>query len=297
VNTIENLRTFVTVADTGSLAAAARQMGIAPSVVTTRIDQLEWRVKSRLVARSTKRVALTEHGSRYLPSARRLVHDYDEVVAEMSNSPTHIEGHIRIKVPTSMAVAFMAETLARFQRQHPQVSLDVVLKEGGDPRDDGFDIFLTGGPTSYAGFIDEPICPLYRYACAAPTYLAVRGTPYHPRELADHDCLLFSPVGRTWHFETASGPISVDLRPRLSANDHFVLTAAAVRGNGVALLPSYAAVAALRAGTLVRVLDRFAVPNVWLKAVVPEARAGIPHVSSLIVFLKTHYGPVPPWDR
>ena len=84
---IENLRTFVTVADAGSLAAAARHLDIAASVVTKRIDQLESRVCTRLFKRSTKRVTLTEFGARYVPQARRLIHDYDEVFAEMSHSP------------------------------------------------------------------------------------------------------------------------------------------------------------------------------------------------------------------
>jgi len=295
---IENLRTFVAVAEAGSLAAASRQMGIAPSVVTKRIDQLEWRVRSRLFARSTKRVTLTEYGARYLSSARRLIHDYDEVFAEMSQSPQHVEGHIRLKVPTPMAIAFMAETLARFQRQYPLVSLDVVLMERAvNPSEEGFDVVLTATPTSFAGVIDEPICPLNKWVCAAPAYLERRGIPHHPRELTQHDTLLFAPVGKTWLFESASGPVSVDLRPKLSSNDQFVLTAAAVRANGIALLPAYAVAEPLRAGTLVRVLDRFAVPTMWIKALVPETQAGIPHVWSLITFLKAHFAPVPPWDR
>ena len=299
MDSIENLRTFVAVADTGSLAAAARQLGIAASVVTKRVDQLEWRVRARIFTRSTKRVELTEFGTRYLSSARRLIHDYDQVFAEMSHAPQQIEGHIRIKVPTPMAVAFMAGTLAKFQRQFPRVSLDVVLRESFtfNPSEEGFDIGLTGSPSSFAGVIDEPICPLNKWVCAAPAYLDRRGTPRHPRELAQHDCLLYSPVGRTWLFESATGPVGVDVRPSLSANDQFVLTVAALRGNGIALLPSYAAAAPLRAGTLIRVLDRFTVPSVWIKAVVPESRAGIPHVRSLLAFLKAAYAPVPPWDR
>jgi DNA-binding transcriptional LysR family regulator len=299
MDSIENLRTFVAVADSGSLTGAARYLHLAPSVVTKRIDQLEWRVRTRLFNRSTKRVALTEFGSRYLPQARRLIFDYDGVFAVMSYSPQQVEGHIRIRAPTPMAVGFLGETFARFQRQYPRVSLDVVLNErpGINPSEEGLDIALTGSPNSFAGVIDEPICPLNKLVCAAPTYLERRETPRHPRELSKHDCLLFSPLGTTWHFESATGPVSVDLRPKLSANDQFILTVAAIRGNGIALLPSYAAAAPLREGALVRVLDRFAVPTVWIKALVPEARAASPHVRSLLAFLKATFAPLPPWDR
>lgn len=295
---IENLRTFVAVADAGSLASAARKLGLAASVVTKRIDQLEWRVRASLFTRSTRRVVLTEMGLRYLSSARRLMHDYDEVLAEMSQSPNQIEGNLRIKVPTSMTVGYLAETLADFQQQFPLVSLDVALIDRAvNPSAEGFDIAIAGLPTSFPGVIDEPICPLQRFVCAAPSYLEERGVPRHPNELTQHDCLVFLPTGRTWDFETARGIVSVELRPRMSANDAVVLTAGAVEGNGVALLPSYAVGAALRAGTLVRVLNEFTVPTLWMKALIPADRAGIPRVRALLTFLKARYSPVPPWDR
>jgi len=295
---IENLRAFVAVADVGSLSGAARELGIAPSVVTKRIGQLEARVRARLFTRSTRRVTLTAMGSRYLSSARRLMHDYDEVLAEMSHSRQQIEGNIRIKVPTSMTVGYLAETLAEFQQRFPLVSLDVALIDRAvNPRAEGFDVALAALPISFQGVIDEPICPLQRFVCAAPSYLEERGAPKHPHGLTEHDCLVFLPAGRTWLFETAREIVSVDLRPRMTANDAVVLTAAALEGNGIALLPSYAVAAALRAGTLVRVLDGFTVPTVWMKALVPEDRAGIPRVRSLLTFLKERYSPVPPWDR
>jgi DNA-binding transcriptional LysR family regulator len=295
---IENLRTFVAVADAESLAGAARHLRVAASVVTKRIDQLESRVQARLFARSTRRVALTEMGARYLSSARRLMHDYDEVFAEMSHSPQPIEGHIRIKVPTPVAVAYMAETLAEFQQQFPLVSLDVVLTERAvDPSEEGFDIAIGAHPVSFAGVVEEPIFPLHRALCAAPAYLEERGVPGHPRDLVQHDCLVFLPAGRTWLFESTSGLVSVDLRPKFSANESSVLTAAAIHGNGIALLPVYAVGPALRAGTLVPVLEAFPVPTIWMKAFVPEGRAGIPRVRSLLAFLKANYFPVPPWER
>jgi DNA-binding transcriptional LysR family regulator len=295
---IENLRTFVAVADAGSLAGAARELGIAASVVTKRIDQLESRVQAPLFTRTTRRVALTEMGLRYLSSARRLMHDYDEVLAEMRHSRQQIEGNIRLKVPTSMTVGYLAETLAEFQQQFPLVCLDVVLIDRSvNPSAEGFDIAIDVLPSSFPAIVDEPICQLQRVVCAAPSYLGERSAPRHPHELKQHDCLVFLPTGRTWIFESANGIVSVDLRPRMSANDTVVLTAAALEGNGIAMLPSYAAAAALSAGTLVRILEEFAVPTVWMKALVPEDRAGIPRVRALLTFLKARYSPVPPWDR
>jgi DNA-binding transcriptional LysR family regulator len=295
---IENLRTFVAVADSGSLASAARHLRIAPSIVTKRIEQLEHRTSMALFTRSTRRVTLTEFGARYLSSVRRLMYDYDEVLADMGHAAQPIEGHIRIKVPTPMAVAYMADALAEFQQQYPRVSLEVMLVDRVvNPTDEAFDIALAGFPNSFAGVIDEPICPLSRVVCAAPIYLAEHGAPQHPRELVEHHCLVFSPIGKSWLFESADGPISVDLRPKLSSNDTFVLTTAAVHGVGIALLPSYAVAPVLRTGTLVRVLPEFPVSQGSMKALVPEGRAGIPRVRALLAFLKARHSPVPPWER
>jgi DNA-binding transcriptional LysR family regulator len=298
LDSIENLRAFIAVADTHSLSAAARQLRLAGSVVTKRIEQLESRVGARLFSRSTRRVALTELGERYLSSARRLVHDYDDVFAEMRQSSQPIEGHIRIKVPTPIAVAYMAYTLADFLEEFARVTLDVVLTERAiDPSEEGFDIAMGAHAETFPRVIEERICPLHRAVCAAPEYLKDRGVPQHPSDLSHHDCLIFMPAGRTWQFESATGLVSVELRPKMSANESGVLTTAAILGNGIALLPLYAVAPALRAGALVRILDGFSAPTLWMKAFVPEDRVRIPRVRSLLAYIKAQYSPEPPWER
>jgi DNA-binding transcriptional LysR family regulator len=240
---------------------------------------------------------LTELGARYLADVRRLVNDSDEVLAGMSQSRAQVEGRLRIRVPTGMVLAFMAKLLAGFQQAYPLVSLDVVVADRPtDPDEEGFDLSLGAATATMAGVIDELICPLHRLLGASPTYLAERGTPTHPQTLAEHDCLLFTPVGKTWTFESDKGLITLDVRPKLSANDMNILAAAAAQGNGIALLPTYAAAQYLRAGTLVEVLQSYRIPTVWIKAWVPERRAHIARVRKLIDFLKAHLSPIPPWD-
>lgn len=297
MDALENLRTFVVVADAGSLVGAARHLRVAASVVTKRIAQLEERVRAPLFTRTTRRVALTDLGARYLSDVRRLVNDSDEVLAGMSRSPAQVEGHLRIRVPTGMAAAFIAKLLAEFQQAHPLVSLDVVSADRRtDPDEEGFDISLRGATAAMPGVIDELICPLRRLLCASPAYLARRGTPTHPRSLAEHDCLLFTPVGNTWSFESYKGLVTLDVRPKLGANDMNILAAAAAQGNGIAVLPTYAAAQFLRTGTLVEVLQSYQIPVVWIKAEIPERRASIPRVRKLLDFLRAQLSPIPPWD-
>jgi len=172
---IENLRTFVAVADAGSLAAAARQLGVAPSVVTKRLDQLESKIRARLFTRTTRRVTLTDLGTRYMSSVRRLMQDYDEVFAEMSNMPTHIEGDLRIKVPTSMTVAYLAQTLADFQQHFPLVNLDVALIDRAvNPLEEGFDVALAGLPSRSRASSTNQSASCGGY-CARPRPISKRG--------------------------------------------------------------------------------------------------------------------------
>ena len=203
-----------------------------------------------------------------------------------------------LKIPTTLAVPYHGTILGRFQAQHPRVSLDVVLADRPlNPVEEGFDLAVVAFPASFSSVVDEPLCPLRRMVCASPAYLAARGVPRHPRELAGHDTLSFLPTGPVWTFRSDHGPIGVEVAPKLSANDNQVLLAAAREGNGVALLPSYVALPTLRAGELEEVLEAFPVPEMWVKALIPENRVQIPRVRALLAFLKGNLGQTPPWER
>jgi DNA-binding transcriptional LysR family regulator len=131
--------------------------------------------------------------------------------------------------------------------------------------------------------------PFKGWVCAAPAYLEQRGMPQHPRELARHDCLLFESLGRTWQFEKRNRPVAVEVRPKLSANDQFVLTVSALRGNGIALLPSYAVSNRTPRGNAGQVLPRFTVPTHWLRANGARGPCGPAAGASLVAFLKARY--------
>lgn len=294
MDTMLNLKAFVTTARTGNFSRAARELGVAPSVVTKRIDQLERQIGTRLFARSTRRVELTDAGRRDLPRAGALINSYDDTIAAMTRSPKSLEGHIRIKAPTTLTVLYLGKILSAFQRIHPMVSIDIVLIDRPvNPVEEGFDIALGAFSPTFGGVVDVPLCPLKRLVCAAPSYLRRQGEPRHPRDLVAHDCLTFLPSDRIWTFTSDQGPISVEVTPRLSANDGQVLLAAALEGNGIALLSRYIVAAALAEGRLVPVLPAFAVPDMWIKAVVPETKASQGIIRALLAWLTEHLSLVP----
>ena len=271
---------------------------MATSVVAKRIDQLEAAAGTRLFERSTRAVSLNEAGRNWIGRVRSLVADADDTMAKAARAGQDLEGPVRVKVPTTLTVLYLADALARFQQQHPRVVLDVVLTDRPvNPADEGFDIAVAVFGATFGGVVDLPLCAVRRVLCASPAYLARRGTPGHPRDLAGHDTLSFGPTGHVWPFGSPQGPVLMEVSPQLASNDGQVLLAGARAGNGVALLSEYVALPSLRRGELVTVLDDFPLPEIWLKALVPSARMQVSRVQALTGFLRCHFAPVPPWDR
>jgi len=251
-----------------------------------------------LFERTTRRVSLTTAGQQHLPAIQRLISDLDGILAGVRQAAPQLQGRLRIKVPTSLAVLHLAELFNRFQRRYPLVSVEMVaLDRPVNPVDEGFDIALTLMPDAFGGVIEEPLCPIRRLLCASPAYLKRRGTPRQPRDLARHDILNFLPTGNVWTFEGATGDVSVTVHPRFSSNEAQLVAASAIAGNGIAVLGDYLALPAARAGTLVQVLADYPLPELWLKALIPENRVHTARLQALLASLRNALAPLPPWSR
>ena len=293
---IESLRAFVATADCGNFSSAARSLGLAPSVVTKRVNQLEETLPVKLFERSTRSVKLTETGFRHLKRAREIVSGVNELVSSYDQI-SELEDYIKIKVPTAMCLAFLGDILHEFCIAHPKVRMDVTVADGSmDPTASGLDLAFGAFPLTFEAVRDRNICKFDRYLCATPEYLEANGHPGHPRDLVHHSCLNFSLTGNTWFFETSTGPISIEVRPRFGANDSALVLNGVRRGYGIALASSYSVAASLRSGALVRVLEDFKVPSMWIRATFPERKTS-PAVRRLVEFVQDAVNPVPPWER
>jgi DNA-binding transcriptional LysR family regulator len=282
-DTILNMRAFLLTADKGSFSAAARELGVAPSVVTKRVRQLEWALHAPLLNRSTRSVRLTEVGERYLLAIRQMVREYDDIVSGVPRSAQEIEGHIRIQASNTQAMIALLPAVWAFQRKHPRITLDVAMMDRmANPIEEGFDIVFGIAPGSYDGVLEEPLKVVPRVLCAAPDYLARRGAPAHPQQIPDHDCIVYSIVDPAWIFNGPAGPISVGLRPRIVTNSNVVIFNAACAGAGLAILSRLQAAATLESGELVEVLPDFPVSDLWLKAFIPETRSKLARVQALL---------------
>ncbi len=296
LDTLLNIRAFLATARAGSFSAAARELGVAPSVIIKRINRLEDQMRAKLFLRSTRRLTLTEAGERARPRYHAILAEIEEALSgAVAAAGGGMEGHLRVKAPTSFGILHLGGLLADFQQAHPRVTVEAVLVDRSvNPIEEGFDIALGALPVSYAHVQDVPLCPYPRVLCAAPGYVARRGAPAHPSELPDHDCLAYVVAGTTWSFVSPRGAVSVDIRPRFSANESQVLLEAAKRGLGLAILSRDVAAPALASGAVQALMPDFPVAPLWLKALVPEGRARRAPVQALLASLKAglaHFAP------
>ncbi len=283
-----NLQAFLATADAAGFSAAARKLNVSTSVVAKRVTQLEARIGTPLFHRSTRQLRLTDAGQRYVHRARGVVTDATDLLSRMGEKGHDLVDHLRIKAPTSLTVARLADAFSAFQTQNPRLKLEIVLIDRPvDPVSEGFDIAIGAFPHSFGGVVDEPLCALKRLLCASPAYLKKHGTPTHPRDLVEHRCLSFLPTGPEWIFDGPRGRISIQVSPQLSSNEGHVLARSAIAGNGIALMSHYLVADALRDGTLKPVLRDFPIPELWVKATIPERRRNAAAVQALLALLKT----------
>ncbi|CAN5773769.1 LysR family transcriptional regulator [soil metagenome] len=298
MDTLLNLKAFLAVARMGSFSAAARELNVAPSVVTKRIGQIEWRMQAPLFTRTTRRVSLTPTGQRCLATAQRVVSDVEGLFADSSELARSMQGNIRLKVPASVAVFLVGPMLDSFMERFPLVTMDIVaINRQVNPIDEGFDLALTLIANSYHGVIDEPLCAMPRVLCASPHYLAARSEPTHPRDLLSHDLLNFSASTNNWDFHGESGVITIDGPHRLNCNDAQLILGAVLKGRGITALSAYMATPELERGALKQLLPDYPLAPLSLKALVPQGRAEIARVQALVDWLRTQLAGFGPQQR
>jgi DNA-binding transcriptional LysR family regulator len=186
--------------------------------------------------------------------------------------------------PTTLTALHLCKTFSAFLAQHDRITLEVALVDlSSNPEEQAFDLAISGRAASYDGVVDVPLCSTFPVLVAAPTFVARQQLDlHHPRELAEQPCLVFAPSGRRWNFQSNRGVVSVEVTPRVLADDNLTLLEAAKLGTGIAVLPRYVASAALRDGSLTALLPQFALQDTWFRAYVPKRRLRIARIQALI---------------
>ncbi|WP_409266625.1 LysR family transcriptional regulator [Massilia sp. BHUDP2] len=252
------LKAFCLVAASGGFSPAARQMGVATSSVTRLVDALEARLGAVLLNRSTRSVTLTDTGRSYYEEARRVLEQLDAADDAVAGQGGDVKGVLRVAAPVSFATLHIAPILPELRARYPRLALDLRLSdEAARLVDESIDVAIRIGridPDST--LVARRLGSHRRLLCASPAYLATRGTPILPADLAHHDCLQLA-ERRLWRMRRLEGEgedeeITIDAV--LQANSAELLRQAALAGVGIAMLAHWLVRDDVAAGRLVPVL-------------------------------------------
>jgi len=271
----EAMQIFVSVAEQQSFAAASRRRGLSAARVTRAVAALEAQLGSRLLHRTTRAVRLTEAGTSYLPQAKRIIAEVEAAEEEARQAHTSLSGQLSITAPRLFGQLHVAPLVSKFLKQHPRVSLRVLFSDSVlDFHEQGLDVAIRIAHLPDSGLATTRVGVLRRVVCGSPAYLRERGTPAHPRDLAQHDLIAFAgeAAPQAWVFAIDGQRERVPLRPRLIVNSTELSVSAAVAGDGLTRVLLYQAARELKQKQLRIVLTQYELPPVPVHVVHAEAR-------------------------
>jgi DNA-binding transcriptional LysR family regulator len=250
---LDSITAFVAVADALSITEAARRLGLAKSVVSERLIELERLLGTRLLQRTTRKLTLTQDGETFLVRARRIVDETTAATAELAERRGALVGPLRISAPVTFGTLHLGRALCDFAAQNPDIDLTLELDDRFvDIAADGFDAVVRHGPVPDQRTIVKRLATSQRMLVASPAYLKEHGAPRALPELAAHRGILYSRREPDWCFR-AGGRVTV-VRPKrsLRLNNGLLMRDAALAGLGITLLPEFAIYRELTSGALVK---------------------------------------------
>ncbi len=294
------IQAFVRVAQSGSFVAAARQLRVSPSVITSRVKHLETLVLSPLFHRSTRAVTLSEAGANFIDECTDLVAHLDSVTERMRQLRSTPAGTLRLQVLPGFAVSHLGLVLKEFATEYPNIDFDVTVSDQSvSAVGEGYDIMLQLFRREQLTMIERPLVKIQRVFCASPDYLANNPMPGSPAELPNNKLGLYSayPAGDRWTFLREGVETSILLPARLRTNSVHMLRDFALTGGGVVCLPTMVCAEDLAAGRLVRVMPDYALPSLNLLAIYPVTQRRALKVRLFVDCLSKYFAQGAPWDR
>lgn len=294
-----DIRFLLAIQQNGSLVAAARRLGLTPSAVTQRLQQLERRLGTRLVDRSARRLAFTEEGALLCQRGAELVQQLDSLLEDLRARQGGLVGTLRVNAPFGFGREHLAPLVADFQLEHPDV--DIALTLSDQPLTevtDRFDIVVHIGELRESSLVGHAVAPNARFLCAAPAFIRRFGQPETPDDLTGFRCLVLRENNEDvslWHFSRGRTSRSVRIASKLSCNDGDVIRRWGREGRGIILRSEWDVADDLRQGRLVRLLPAWKAPDANVVALTHN-RAGLPRrTRDFLQYMQAHFRPVPPW--
>lgn len=287
---IEELQTFVEIADAGGVSQAARRLGVSKSIVSRRLGRLEAELGVQLLARTTRGAALTEAGITFRDHAAKACVEI-EMARETILPAGDLRGRLRIAVPLTFASHF-APVLAELARRHPRLHVHTAYSDRFvDLVAEGFDCAIRVGYLQDTNLIAKRVGPIYGKLVASPAYIEAHGAPETPDELFGHEALMQGT--ETWQFMDGDKAITVHPQGRFKADNGTALASAAAAGLGIAWLPDCVVHEYLASGALVPVMTRHPPPSAGAYVIRPSGQHPARKVRVLTELLIEYFGQPP----
>ena len=269
---------FSTLAASGSLSAAGRELGISTPAVSKRLAQMEARLGVALLNRTTRRMSLTPEGELYVEHARRILAEIDDLTQLLGEAKAEPRGLLRVNATLGFGRSHVAPLISKFARKHPQVEVQLQLSVNPPAlADEAFDVCIRFGAPPDTRVIARRIASNRRLLCASPAYLARAGTPKLPQDLARHSCIGIRQGDEAygmWRLTSGRGAAqrteSIRTRGTLSTNDGEIAVNWALDGHGILMRAEWDIARYLRSGRLVPVLPGYRTPDADIYAVWPQ---------------------------
>ena len=272
---IEAMQTFVTVADLQGFAPAARKLGLSPPAVTRLIAALEERLGTRLLQRTTRKVALTDAGARYLERARRILADIEEAELAAESERTRPTGRLVVSAPVGFGRLHVSPVMSAYLKRYPEVSGELRLEDRVVSLvEDGVDLAVRIGQLPDSSLVARQVGEMRRIVVASPAYLKARGEPTTPEAISAHQIIEFggSALTADWRFARDGEELRINVAPRFTSNVADAAIQHAIEGGGLTRVLAYQAADAIRRGRLKVVLQKFQLPALPVQIVYPTSR-------------------------
>src|SRR5512145_375302 len=296
---LQEITVFARIVGTGSLSAAARDLGMSPALISRRLAGLEARLGVRLINRTTRSLHLTDEGAAYYETCTRLLAEIEEADAAVSAGRADPRGILRVALPASFGNQHVAPLVPRFAARYPDVQISLSLSDRNvNVVEEGFDLAVRIADLADSSLAARKLAPNRRVVCASPAYLARHGEPRTPEDLVKHNCLA-TDFTMNWDYRGPDGkPGTVRVTGRYACDNWEVLREWAVAGLGVALKSTWDVRRHLEDGSLVSLLPGYTfASDVAIYAVYPHRRHLPAKTRAFIEFLAESFGPEPYWDQ
>lgn len=296
----KQISTFAEVASRGSLSAAARAEGVAPAMISRRLDALEERLGVKLLQRTTRKIALTHEGSSFLEDCQRILAELEEAEAQVSERSATASGALTISAPAGFGRQHVAPLIPAFLDLHPGLELTLSLNDRVvDLIGEGIDVAIRIAALSDSNLIGVKLADNKRVVVASPDYLSKHGRPRTLDDLMSHNCLAFSADGsqRGWTFRQNGKNVTIKVEGNMVCNDGEVLHDWALAGRGLAWRSMWEVGTEIESGKLVTVLDEFTAPGNDIYAIFAQRRHLPFRIRAFIDFLRQAYALPEYWRK